>query len=174
MSSRYDDPIIRFDFDRPSVRSKGDGWEDRPAHIPISLIVLHSTEHLPYQTFAGVCSYLRDSPRASTHYVIDLDGTIQRIVDPQYRAWQAGISMWQGQQNVNDFSIGIELYHRQGGEPYTEAQWWACRWLCRDLMIDRPALHRRNVALHRWIAPGRKIDPTDRSDDWFHAWINKI
>ena len=45
----------------------------------------------------------------SAHYLIDTDGTIYHLVNEQDRAWHAGVSLWQGDDNINSTSIGIEL-----------------------------------------------------------------
>jgi len=49
----------------------------------------------------------------SSHYVIDDDGTVFRLVPETKRAWHAGHSSFRGRQDVNSRSIGIEL--RNGG-----------------------------------------------------------
>ena len=45
----------------------------------------------------------------SSHFFIERDGSIKQFVSTQKRAWHAGISHYQGRDNCNDFSIGIEL-----------------------------------------------------------------
>lgn len=52
---------------------------------------------------------------ASSHIVIDRDGTVYQCVSMRDRAWHAGpATLWKGQKlargmNVNDFTVGIEL-----------------------------------------------------------------
>ena len=44
-----------------------------------------------------------------THYVIARNGQTYRILDKKYRAYHAGLSMWNGQTGINRNSVGIEL-----------------------------------------------------------------
>ncbi len=45
----------------------------------------------------------------SAHYIVGLDGEVRRLVRESNRAWHAGQSAWNGKDQVNHFSIGIEL-----------------------------------------------------------------
>jgi len=55
--------------------------------------------------------------RVSAHYVVSAPGDpdptpgIYRLVPEARRAWHAGDSRWQGRQNLNDHSIGIEIVY---------------------------------------------------------------
>ena len=54
--------------------------------------------------------YLRGSPSGtSVHFVIELDGSVEQQVPLNRRAGHAGRSSYHGREDVNDFSIGIEL-----------------------------------------------------------------
>ncbi|MGA8280984.1 MAG: peptidoglycan recognition family protein, partial [Desulfobacterales bacterium] len=48
-----------------------------------------------------------------THYVIARNGRTYRILDKKYVADHAGLSMWNGEEDLSNISIGIELvgYH---------------------------------------------------------------
>src|SRR5207249_3526944 len=77
-------------------------------------IIVHSTESsLPsaLRTLSrGKVRYGRYITRGGhAHYLIAKDGTIYRILDPKYWANHAGVSMWNGLQDISDYSIGIEL-----------------------------------------------------------------
>jgi hypothetical protein len=48
---------------------------------------------------------------ASYHYIIGVDGKIEKIVPVEYIAWHAGRSEWKGDRNINGISIGIGLIH---------------------------------------------------------------
>jgi AmpD protein len=73
------------------------------------------------------------------------------------RAWHAGRSSWQGCENCNDFSIGIEL---EGTDetPYEVAQYHSLARVVRVLNAHYPATF-GHLAGHSDIAPGRKTDP---------------
>ncbi|HAO86958.1 MAG TPA: 1,6-anhydro-N-acetylmuramyl-L-alanine amidase AmpD, partial [Gammaproteobacteria bacterium] len=47
--------------------------------------------------------------QVSAHLLIKRDGSIIQFVPFDKRAWHAGKSNFNGQDNCNDFSIGIEL-----------------------------------------------------------------
>lgn len=49
--------------------------------------------------------------RASYHYIIGTDGSVEQIVDEENIAWHAGRSNWKGETNLNSVSIGIGLVH---------------------------------------------------------------
>ena len=52
----------------------------------------------------------------SAHYIVGIDGEVRRIVREVNRAWHAGQSAWNGKDQVNHFSIGIELVNFGWGD----------------------------------------------------------
>jgi N-acetylmuramoyl-L-alanine amidase len=103
------------------------------------------------------------------HYLVARDGTLYRILDPRYRADHAGVSMWNGVENLSDHSLGIELegYH---DTPFTSAQYDTLRWLL-GVLRKRYGIASRDVLEHCRVAythpnrfyrrswRGRKQDP---------------
>lgn len=167
--------VVRFDYVKDTRWPSGHGYDPRPT-IPLTGITLHTDEHGVEQPFAAVCRYLRDSAQVSAHYSVGPDGEIQRFLDPTpWRAWHAGVSSWQGVPSCNDYSVGIETYHRQG-ELYPSVQLVALAWLCEQLMTDHPTITRAGVHLHRWCAlpMGRKSDMTDFPDAVARAFITAL
>ena len=154
-------------------------WNLRPQDGEISLLVIHCIS-LPAGQFAN--SYIDDlfmgvldinadqsfadlaGVRVSAHCVIFRDGMIRQYVPFQHRAWHAGVSEFDGRQNCNDFSIGIELEGTEH-QPYTDAQYQSLVLLTRQLMQDFPAITLERIVGHQQIAPGRKTDPGP-SFDW--------
>ena len=58
------------------------------------MLVLHYTG---MRSGAEAIARLRDpAARVSSHYVVEEDGTIFRLVPEERRAWHAGISHWRG------------------------------------------------------------------------------
>ena len=49
--------------------------------------------------------------KASYHYIIGVDGTVEKIINEENIAWHAGRSEWKGEKNLNPISIGIGLVH---------------------------------------------------------------
>lgn len=73
----------------------------------IDAIVIHFTSS---GNLEGTIAWFQNpAAKASAHYVIDRDGSIVQMVKDEDRAWHAGKSSLYGRNNVNDFSIGIEL-----------------------------------------------------------------
>ncbi len=81
--------------------------DDRPADTPIDMLILHYTG---MQTAQEAIDRLRDPvARVSSHYVVDEDGSVLRLVPEERRAWHAGVSYWRGHAELNGRSIGIEI-----------------------------------------------------------------
>lgn len=122
---------------------------------PVDMIVLHYTETVP---LAAVIERLCDPvAEVSAHYVVDVDGTVIQLVEEDKRAWHAGVSSWQGVNDINSRSIGIEIVN-DGASPFTPAQINAVIDLCRDIQ-KRHHIKDCNIVAHSDIAPKRKIDP---------------
>ena len=119
---------------------------ERQIRKSTKLIVLHTTE-------AGAKSSLNKlSERGEAHYCIDEKGTAYRIVDRNREAFHAGRSMWNGKEECDSYSIGIEVvgHHDQ---PVTLAQLDAIR----DLLILLKKEYKLNdaqVVCHSHVAYG--------------------
>lgn len=129
---------------------------------PVDMLVLHYTE-LPLQESLDIlCDDKRDG-RVSAHYVLDLDGTVYRLVPEERTAWHAGKSWWRGREGLNATSIGIEIVNLHGDRhDYPPQQIAALIELCKDILARHPRIEPRNVVGHSDIAPQRKIDPGRR------------
>ena len=92
--------------------------------------------------------------RVSVHCLIRRDGEVVQYVPFDKRAWHAGVSMYQGRERCNDFSIGIEL---EGTDttPYTDAQYQRLADITQTLIRLYPAIA-ENMTGHCDIAPARK------------------
>ncbi len=96
--------------------------------------------------------------RVSSHFVVARDGSVTQFVPTPKRAWHAGESMWEGRENCNDFSIGIEIIGDER-QPFTRKQYTETARLCRTLMRQYPAIDKTRIVGHQDIAPTRKWDP---------------
>jgi AmpD protein len=142
----------------------------RPAATQVDLVVLHSislppgeyggsaierlfaneldwSAHPYFETIRGLT--------VSAHFLIRRDGELVQFVSCDDRAWHAGASRWQGREDCNDFSVGIELEGLEG-EAFDDAQYPALAGLLGSLALRYPIAA---VAGHEHVAPGRKIDP---------------
>jgi AmpD protein len=144
----------------------------RPDNGNVSLIVVHGislppdefggpwidalfTNELPpdrHPYFAKIAGY-----EVSSHLLIRRDGEIVQYVPFDLRAWHAGRSQYQGRENCNDFSIGIEL---EGTDdiPYTDVQYLSLAQVIAALNLRYPETA-GHLAGHSDVAPIRKTDP---------------
>ncbi|OGA83242.1 MAG: anhydro-N-acetylmuramyl-tripeptide amidase [Burkholderiales bacterium RIFCSPHIGHO2_01_FULL_63_240] len=158
------------------------GWHARARHVPspnfgprppdtdIDLAIVHSIS-LPPGVYGGdeverlftntldwdahpYFDQIRGA-EVSSHFFIRRDGELVQFVSVNDRAWHAGKSSWQGRDNCNDHSVGIEL---EGLEhhPFEDAQYEALASLLADLSATWPI---RQTVGHEHVAPGRKQDP---------------
>ena len=98
----------------------------------------------------------------SAHWLIHEDGRSEALVPEDRRAWHAGAGSWQGRDDVNSRSIGIELVN-PGDCPFPEPQMAALEALLGQIMA-RWDISPAAVIGHSDMAPGRKIDPGPRFD----------
>ena len=148
---------------------------DRPDPDDISLLVIHNFSLPPgvhgdryiNALFAGTLPALRhEHPyldaiaglRVAAHFLILRDGSITQYVPTVARAWHAGVSRYQGRENCNDFSIGIEL-NGSDHAPYTLRQYQALAALSRAIIARHPHITPARITGHSDIAPDRKTDP---------------
>jgi hypothetical protein len=114
----------------------------------------------------------------SAHFVIRRDGALIQFVSCNERAWHAGRSHFQGRDNCNDFSIGIELEGLEG-HTFESAQYDSLSALSGDrvpalsvanftrlpspLSVSNPAL---SAADPDTLARGEAITWTPAGNDW--------
>lgn len=102
--------------------------------------------------------------RVSAHYVVDEGGVVYRLVAEENRAWHAGFSSWEGEDDVNARAIGIEIVnggHDFGLPDFPDAQIEAVIALVGDILA-RLGLDAARVVGHSDVAPGRKLDPGEK------------
>ena len=151
-------------------RCRSPNFNERTDPSDISLLVIHNIS-LPPGKFGT--PYVRDlflnqiqldahpwfaclaGLKVSAHFLITRPGRITQFVSCHDRAWHAGISAFQGREQCNDFSIGIEL---EGTDqtPYTKHQYETLAKLTACLKARYPL---RSVRGHCHIALNRKTDP---------------
>lgn len=90
---------------------------------PPDMLVLHYTG---MQTGEAALARLRDpEAKVSAHYLVEEDGRVFQLVPEERRAWHAGRGVWQGEDDCNAASIGIEIVnpgHEFGYRAFPEAQ----------------------------------------------------
>ena len=147
-------------------------WRERPSptraaravDVPIDTLVLHYTG---MRSAEAALDRLCDAEaRVSSHYVVEEDGTIWRLVPEELRAAHAGVSFWRGHAGLNERSVGIEIVnpgHEWGYRDFPALQLAATCDLCLSILSRHP-IPARNVVAHSDIAPDRKEDPGERFD----------
>jgi len=139
----------------------------------INILVLHYTGMVSAK---AALERMQDPVfKVSTHWCIDEDGTIYRLVPEEMRAWHAGLSYWRRRHMVNDTSVGIELVnpgHEFGYRPFPPSQMDALISLAGDI-VARYGILAANVVGHSDIAPLRKQDPGELFD-WARLARNGI
>ena len=152
---------------RRIVESPSPNHDQRPAGKAIDILLLHYTG---MRDAEAARQRLRDpAAKVSSHYLIEEDGLIHRLVDESRRAWHAGVSYWAGERDINGISIGIELVnpgHDFGYRTFPQPQMAALIELGRDILGRHPIPAAR-VLGHSDVAPSRKIDPGELFD--WHA-----
>jgi N-acetylmuramoyl-L-alanine amidase len=134
-------------------------FERRSPDASVDLIVLHYTDmRNAEEALARLCDA---EAKVSAHFLIHKKGTLYQLVDPAYCAWHAGVSSWQGETDINNRSIGIELDnfgHTFGLEPFSSPQINTLVDLL-DHLTKTYAIPPHRVVGHSDVAPLRKSDP---------------
>lgn len=138
--------------------------EPRRGGVKPSILLLHYTGMRSCQ--AAIDLLASPTSKVSCHYVIDEDGRVTQMVAEGMRAWHAGVSHWQSNEDVNSASIGIEIHnpgHDFGAPEFPAAQMQAVVALSRDIVV-RNAIPPHGVLAHSDVAPQRKKDPGEIFD----------
>jgi len=128
----------------------------------IKIIVIHYTGMQSERESLDKLS--NPKSKVSSHFVINRNGKIYRLVQDHQVAWQAGKSCWGKYKDINKNSIGIELVnkgHQFGYTSFNKKQLSSLIKICKNL-IKKYKIKKRNVVGHSDIAPLRKIDPGEK------------
>ena len=126
---------------------KSMNFDNRSKKSKIKYIIIHYTETKNvYDAIKLLCSKKR---MVSSHYVIDLDGKIYKLVEDTKRAWHAGLSSWKNEKNLNETSIGIEIVNEgeQNKKRYPKIQIKSVILLLKYLK-DKFKINKSNILAH--------------------------
>ena len=133
-------------------------YNDRIGFDAPEYIILHYTG-VSAQEADSV--YMDKAGQLSPHYMVEIDGRVTQYVEEEKRAWHAGQSYWDGCEDINSASVGIEVVnggHDAGLPEYPAVQIDALIILCQEIAA-RHNIGPMNVIGHSDISPLRKIDP---------------
>jgi len=139
----------------------------------IKVIVIHYTGmQSERESINRLCD---KKSKVSSHFLINQNGKIYRLVKDKRIAWHAGKSCWRRCQNLNKNSIGIELVnkgHKFGYTGFKKKQILSLIKICK-ILIKKYKIKKQNIVGHSDIAPLRKIDPGEKFP-WELLAKNKI
>lgn len=145
----------------------------RPSGCDADLLVIHNISLPPGHYYgSGIeqffCNQLDwaehpffsqiEGVEVSSHLLIRRDGELVQFVNLDDRAWHAGRSCFDGREECNDYSIGIEL-EGTDYDVYTDGQYQVLASVTRSLCEHYRSLDNARIVGHSDIAPGRKTDP---------------
>lgn len=162
------------------IHKPSPSWNERPAGVQgIDTVIIHYTGmHTAGEALSRLCD---EDIEVSAHFLIDEDGKTYQLVAPEQRAWHAGVSHWQGRDNMNHTSIGVELVnpgHEFGYRCFPDAQITALLKVLAHLKATFDIPQHRFLG-HSDIAPDRKADPGELfpwgvlADAGFGIWLDK-
>jgi len=164
--------IIKDSLIDEAVFCPSPNFDSRPANGIISLIIIHAISLPPGQYHTQLIKdfFLNvldagDNPQlqsiqhltVSSHLLITREGQLIQFVPFNKRSWHAGISSFDGQEDCNDFSIGIEL-EGCDDEPF-ETEQYSTLIKTLDALKAQFSIHPKNIVGHCDVAPDRKTDP---------------
>jgi N-acetylmuramoyl-L-alanine amidase len=121
---------------------------------PDFVIIHHTAQNSCEQTLR---TFTRPRTEVSAHYLICKDGTIHHLLNNYLRAWQAGVSSWGNDKDINSSSIGIEL-DNNGYDTFPAVQIKSLLTVL-DTLKTKFHIPAANYIGHSDIAPTRKKDP---------------
>lgn len=150
--------LVRFQSRIIDYRSRINPRFEKRVRPKTRLIIVHTSE-LELESTLRVVSRGkrfkngRTTPGGHANYVVARNGTVYRILDKNYRADHAGLSMWNGVSDVSDISVGIEFVGHHYA-PLTTSQYTSAGML---LFILKQAygLQDNDILTHSQIAYGR-------------------
>ena len=102
---------------------------------PLNMLVLHYTG---MKDGPSALARMQDpETEVSAHYMVEEGGVTHLLVPETERAWHAGRGSWQGDDDINSRSIGIEIVnggHDFGLPEFPDAQICAVIELCQEIL----------------------------------------
>ncbi len=174
---------------QPAFWVPSPNYSSRPNQTDISLLVVHNISLPPGEYGGGYIEAFFQNRldeqahgyfasiahmKVSAHCLIDRCGVLTQFVNLEARAWHAGVSCFEGRENCNDYSIGVEL-EGTDEEAFTPQQYQTLARLSAALMQEYPLIEPSRIVGHSHIAPGRKTDPGPGFNwNYFHQTLSEL
>lgn len=121
------------------------------------MVIHHTAQDSTHQTLT---TFTLPRTQVISHYVIGDDGEIYHMLNDFYRAWHGGSGKWGHNTDFNSSCIGIQL-DNNGSEEFSDAQIKSLMELL-EVLKEKHNIPSANFIGHLDIAPGRKVDPSDK------------
>ena len=136
--------------------ASSENCSERPAGMEIDCVVLHATVGSLSATLGW---FSNPESGVSAHYVVAKTGRIYQMVEEERRAHHAGASSFQGREDFNRFSVGIEIVNKNDGQDaYPPDQFEAVVNLV-DYLAAKYDIERQWIVTHADISTVGKTDP---------------
>ncbi len=148
----------------PITERPSPNHDARPAGQAVDILLLHYTGM--ESGAAALARMCNPEAKVSAHYCVEEDGRVFQLVGEDRRAWHAGLARWQGAEDINARSVGIEIVnpgHEFGYRPFPAAQMASVTALAQGILA-RHAIPAARVLGHSDVAPLRKEDPGELFD----------
>ena len=152
-------------------------WRPSPNHsprnAPVTAIVLHCDAAAKVES--SLDWIRRPESAVSYHVLIDRNGTVYAVVNPDRKAWHAGKSEFMGAGDCNRFAVGVSLANRNDGEAFPDEQLDAAVEVCA-LICQHYAIPVERITTHALVATpaGRKTDPKGLNLAEFQARVEAM
>lgn len=132
----------------------------------IDFLIFH---HLKANSYEEAIEAL-ENHGVSANYLIDKNGNIVQIVDDNNIAYHAGVSHWNGYENLNLNSLGIEMINSDPFENNFSEKQMESAIILSQYLIDKYQIRPRYVLGHSDIAYHRDNNFLDRKQDPSHLF----
>ena len=145
----------------------------RPAGSRITCVVLHAAGQPTME--AALNSFQDPNTKASQHFLMDKNGRVLQMVPVERRAWHAGNSHFDGEVDVDDFSVGITLMHQGNArDSYSDLQYEGVARIIYQLRQDYDIPDQRIVSYSQIALPARTPEPEDFDFDKLRGLLHCI
>ncbi|NCA28657.1 MAG: N-acetylmuramoyl-L-alanine amidase [Proteobacteria bacterium] len=153
-----------FEIQQQNIRQ--DCFKTTNFNRQIDLLIYH---HLQANSIEETIKSL-EYHGVSAHYLIDVNGKIVQIVDDKNIAFHAGVSFWDGFENLNLNSLGIEMINSAPFENYFSDNQIRSAIDLGSYLIDKYQIKSRYVLGHSDIAYSSENGLLDRKQDPSHLF----